>query len=287
MKKIAAIVLTFISLFTLTACRVGDISVNFYAPYWKYWEYSSGNEFTYNAAEITEVDINWVGGEIEIVESKNAELTVTENSAELDEGLQMHYLIDDGKLTIHYSKALCREEIDAEKKHLRVEVPEGIKIDIDSVNASIKVGEMTLGEIKLTNVSGNVELMRVVASEVTIENVDGDILAEEIIADKFSATSVSGLLSFLKISANNITVTNVSGKTELGISKKSEVSITGASGNVDLKLHSNIGATVEYSTMSGTFSADMPHTTSGKTYIFGNGEINIRVETASGNLYVS
>jgi hypothetical protein len=39
--------------------------------------------------------------------------------------------------------------------------------------------------------------------------------------------------------------------------------------------------------MSGTFSADMPHATSGKTHIFGNGEINIRVETVSGNLYVS
>jgi len=287
MKKITAIILAVLSVFTLTACRVGDIKVNFYAPYWNFWKYSSGSEFTYTAADITEIDINWVGGEIEVRASKNAELSVTENSEGLEDGAKMHYFIKDGKLTIHYSKALYKEEIDTEKKHLYIEVPEGIELDIDSVNASVRIGEMALGEIKLTNVSGNVEFASLAASEVKIENVDGSVVAGEIVADEFSADSVSGMLKLAGVSANEINVTTVSGKTELGIKKKSEVEISSVSGEISLFIPGNIGATVEYSTMSGNFSSEMPHTTSKKTHIFGKGEIRICVETVSGNLTVS
>ena len=288
MKKFAAILLAVIALFALTACRAGDnIKVNFYAPYWNFWEYSADSSFSYTADEINEIDINWVGGEIEIVASKNAELSVTENSEELEDAAKMHYFIKDGKLTVHYCEAIYREEIDTEKKHLRIEVPEGIKIDIDSVNASIKVGEMALGEIKITNVSGNIELISIAASEIEIENVDGDIVAGEIVADEFSAESVSGTLAVRGISANEIGVTTVSGRTELGIKKRANAKISSVSGEISLVISENVGATVEYSTMSGNFISEKPHTTSKKTYIFGKGEAHIRVDSVSGSLKVS
>lgn len=288
MKKIAAILLAVLSVFALTSCRVGDkIKVNFYAPYWNFWKYSSGSEFTYTAADIKEIDINWVGGEIEIVSSKNAELTVTENSEELDEGAKMHYFIKDGKLILHYSEAFYKEETDASHKHVRIEVPEGIEIDVDSVTASVKIGEMALGAIKITNVSGDVQLARLAASEVEIENVDGNIVAGEIVADEFSVESVSGSLTFSGVSANEIKVNTVSGKTELGVNKRAEVEISSVSGGIELFIPDDIGATVEYSTMSGHFISEKPHTTSKKTYIFGKGEIHVTVETMSGNLHVS
>jgi DUF4097 and DUF4098 domain-containing protein YvlB len=287
MKKITAILLIFLSLFCLSACRVGDIKVNFYAPYWAFWNFSKGSSFTYNASDIKKVDITWVGGEIEIVSSDSAELSVSENSEGLDDDAKMHYYIKDGKLTIHYSKALYREEIDTTKKHLRVEVPEGIEIDIDNINADISIGEMALGEIKLTNVSGGVKFSSLAANEIEIENVDGAVTANEFIADEVSAESVSGEINISKISANEINFKTVSGKTTFGVTKKSEVEFSGVSGNVEINIPDDIGATVEFSTMSGKFSSEKTHKTSNKTYTFGSGEIQIAIETMSGNLHIS
>ena len=287
MKKFIAVVLVIMSIFCLTACHVGDIKVNFYAPYWGFWSYSKGSSFTYSASEITEIDITWVGGEIEVISSDKAELTVTENSESLPDDAKMHYLIKDGKLTIHYSKALYKEEVDVASKHLKIEVPKGIEIDIDSVNADINIGEMALGEMKLTNVSGDVSLGKIVCSEIKIENVDGTVTANEIVADEFTADSVSGTITVSKISANDIKVKTVSGKTEIGIAKKSNVKVSGVSGAVDIAIPDDIGATVTFSTMSGTFGSEKPHKTSQKIYTFGPGEIEIAVETVSGNLHIS
>lgn len=286
MKKITAIILALLSLFCLCSCKAGDIDLGIYAPYWRFWDYTEASSFTYSASEIKEVNITWVGGSVEVVASKESELSVTENSEGLVDGAKMHYLVKDGKLIIHYTKALYREDVDASKKHLRVEVPEGIEIDIDSVNAYLKIGEMALGEIKITNVSGQVEFTSLAASKVKIENVDGHVSAGEIVADEFSSNSVSGSVNISKISANEIEMQTVSGKTTLGITKKSEVNISGVSGNVELYISDELGAMVEFSTVSGKFASDKPHTTGEKYYTFGLGEIEIEVETVSGNLRI-
>ena len=57
------------------------------------------------------------------------------------------------------------------------------------------------------------------------------------------------------------------------------------SGEVELYVDEKLGAMVKSSTMSGKFSSDKPHTT-GEIYTFGLGEIEIEVETVSGNLKI-
>ncbi len=286
MKKTTAIILVLLSLLCLCSCKAGDIDLGIYAPYWNFWNYSASSSFTYSASKIKEVNITWVGGAIEVVASKESELSVTENSDELEDDAKMHYIVKDGKLIIHYTKALYKEDVDASKKHLRVEVPEGIEIDIDSVNAFVKIGEMAMGEMRITNVSGHIEFSSLAASKVKIENVDGHVLAGEIVADEFYSDSVSGSLRISKISANEVKVKTVSGKTTLGLSKKSEVDISGVSGEVELYISDELGAMVAFSTMSGKFSSDKPHTTGEKIYTFGLGEIEVEVETVSGNLKI-
>ena len=286
MKKLTAVILILLSLFCLCSCKAGDIDLGIYAPYWNFWKYSAASSFTYSASEITEVDIIWVDGSIEVVSSKESELSVTENSEDLEDDAKMHYLIKDGKLIIHYTKALYRENVDSSKKNLRIEIPEGIELDIDSVNAFVKIGEMALGEINITNVSGHIEFSNLAASQVKVENVDGCVLAREIVADEFDADSVSGSLNISKISANKVKTQTVSGKTTLGLAKKSEVDISGVSGEVELYVSDELGATVKFSTVSGKFSSNKPHTTSEKFYTFGLGEIEIDVETVSGNLKI-
>ena len=287
MKKITAALFIIISLFCLCSCNLGDIKIGIYAPYWNFWNYSSSSSFTYDASEIKKVDITWISGEIEVVAVDGTELTVTETSDSLSNDAKMHYYIKDDKLTIHYSKAMLKEDINPEQKHLRVEIPSGIELDIDSVNADVKIGDMVLGEMKLTTVAGNLEFGNVIASEIKTETVDGDFFAADIVADKFTSDSVSGAVCISKISANEIKVKTVSGKTDMYIAKKSEVTISGVSGEVALAIADDVGATIEFSTMSGTFSSDMPHKTSNKTYTFGQGEIQISVDTVSGNLNIS
>lgn len=287
MKKIIAMLVLVLTVFSLASCHVGDIEVGLYAPYWNFWSYSKGSSFTYDASQIKKVYITWVGGEIDIVASEADMLSVSENSEGLADDAKMHYYINGEKLIIHYSKALYREEVDTAKKHLRIEIPEGIELDIDSVNADIRMSEMALGSMKLTNVSGVVTLSSLVCNEVKIENVDGSVSANEIVADKFSANGVAGSISVPKIVANKIEVKTVSGLTDIGIAKESEVTISGMSGDIKLAINDENGAIIEFSTMSGQFNSDKQHTTNKKTHIFGNGGSQIDVETISGNLHVS
>jgi DUF4097 and DUF4098 domain-containing protein YvlB len=266
---------------------MGNIRIGIYAPYWNFWSYSNGSSFKYNASEIKKVDITWVSGEIDVVMGEGTELTVAETSEGLSDDAKMHYYIKDDKLTIHYSKAMLKEDIDPEKKHLRVEIPSGIELDIDSVNANVTIGDAVLGRIKLTSISGNAKFGSVISNEIKTETIEGTFSAVDIVADKFISDSVSGAVSISTISANEIKLKTVSGKTDMYISKKSKVKVSGVSGEVSLDIAENTGATVEFSTMSGTFSSDKPHKTNNKTYIFGKGETEITVETVNGNLNIS
>ena len=275
-----------VCIFAFAGCTVGINGLSRYGTYADAGKYSVGS-FTYNAEDVNTVEINWVGGEIEIVQSENATLSVTENSDSLDSEEQMHHYIRSGKLIIHYCESGHRGEINSAKKKLRVEIPVGIDVDIDNVSADITAGEMSVGDFELTNVSGNVDFAVITASkDIDIEIVSGTIEAESIFARAFSVEGVSGDIDVKKISADEIEVQIVSGKTEFALSKSCDVDVSGVSGNVSITLPEGVGAEVEFDSVSGDIHSDITHTKNGDTYTFGAGETKISVETVSGNLYI-
>lgn len=49
--------------------------------------------FTYRADEVTSIEIYWRSGEVEVIESDSAELSVCESGGELPEETAMHYIL--------------------------------------------------------------------------------------------------------------------------------------------------------------------------------------------------
>ena len=228
-----------------------------------------------------------MGGKIDIVPSESGTLSVAENSEALDEDEQIRYRINGGKLTIHYCKAAYTKAISSDSKHLRVEVPEGVNVNINNVSADVNVADIMLGKVKITNVSGDIRFASLACNELKIEVVSGKVTANEIISGKFSVNGVSGTVDIAKIAASEIDIDTVSGKTTLVLAKKCDVDVSGVSGSVNITLPTEAGATVEFSTVSGDFVSLLPHKTSKNTYTFGDGEMSVDVETVSGNLYIN
>ncbi len=286
MKKIISFALAIACVFALTGCKIGINFNNRYGNYADAGKYSVGS-FTYSAECVDTVEINWVYGEIEIVQSELAELSVTENGEGLDSEEQLHHYIRDGKLIIHYCESGHRGKINSAKKKLRVEIPVDVDIDIDTVGADITAGEMNVEDFGLTNVSGNAKFAGITAArDIDIEIVSGSIEAEHITARSFTVEGVSGDIDVEKISADEIDVQIVSGKTKLVLAKACDIDISGVSGNVKITLPEGIGAEVELESVSGELHSDKDYTKKGDTYTFGAGETEIKVETVSGELYI-
>jgi DUF4097 and DUF4098 domain-containing protein YvlB len=284
MKKIISIMIVCLCVVALAGCGFG-LGTTFYGNYADAGKYSVG-DFTYNAEDVNTVEINWVGGEIEIVQSENATLSVTENGDSLDSEEQIHHYIRAGKLIIHYCESGHRGEINSAKKKLRVEIPEGVDLDIDNVSADITFWEINVSDFELTDVSGDVTFAGITAKDIDIEIVSGKIDAKSVCARAFSVNGVSGNINAAKIDADEIDIEIVSGKTELVLARACEIDVSGVSGNVGITLPSGVGAEVELDSVSGDLHSDISCTKNGDTYVFGGGEAKIDVETVSGELYI-
>ena len=96
-----------------------------------------GLSFTYLANEIKAVEVYWRSGEVEIIESDNAELSAKESGNELQEDTAMHYFLDDGVLRIRFCASGAKIQVNALDKHLSLEVPKGIDLSVHTTDAEI------------------------------------------------------------------------------------------------------------------------------------------------------
>ncbi len=285
MKKVISALVVFMLVLCLAGCKFGVAGVSVYGVYASPDKYSSG-DFTYDGAGIKTVEVNWFGGEIEIVQRETAALSVSESGGSLKSGEQLHHYIKGDKLIIQYCKSGHIGEIDEEKKKLRVEIPAGIDLNINNSSATINVGTVSIDDCTIITVSGSVNLAGVSADELDIEIVSGSVNADGIFVRDFDVNGVSGAVSVKNISADEIGVKIVSGKTTLSLAKVCEVDVSGVGGDINITLPTGVGAEVEFESAGGKLNSDKSYIKNGKIYTFGEGEVKVDVETVGGNLYI-
>ena len=215
--------------------------------------YSIGN-FTYSANTVTNVDIEWVSGNVEIVQSDKSVLTVTEISPSTVDAQKMHYYMDGNTLLIKYCQSGLKLNFDAGLKDLRVEIPAGIDLEIESVNAAVSIGEATLDELSAETVSGSITAEKLTAKEISMEAVGGSLSLELAGACK-------------------------------------DVDLETIGGKVTLTLLNGLGAKIEFATLGGKFKTERKYEKSGRRYdVFGEDgvstECSVSVDTVGGNLTV-
>lgn len=257
MKKIIIAICIVLSILTVVAflpsCALGVIEM---VNYKNEAKYSIGN-FTYDSAEIDKIEINWISGNINIVESDNDTLSVSENEDALKDNQKMRYLIEGRTLKIQFWKAKFRANVNSSKKNLTIEIPKNIELEINQVSGDVKSEKLTLRSLDVDIVSGKIVIGSLTSNDVHVDSVSGQVKIDSINAD-------------------DIYVDTVSGNVSIGFSCAKKVVIDSVSGNVRLSLN-GLGATIKFSSVSGHY---------GKGKTFGDGACEINVSTTSGNLNV-
>ncbi len=208
--------------------------------------------FTYTAEEIKSVEIHWRSGEVNLTESDSEELSVTESDAELPEESAMHYLIDNGVLKIYFCASGAAIRVYPESKHLSVEIPKNIDVQVKTTSAPVKAGDLEQKNVEIDTESGNAELGGVKAESVDIGTTSGTIIADEIHADSLECGTVSGAVSIgtvltrttdigttsgcvtvdEAISTDEIEIGTVSGAIKLGSAESKNIKFSSTSGAV-------------------------------------------------------
>ncbi len=200
---------------------------------------------------------------------------------------------------------------DAGESELRVTVPMGVTLSIDTVNASVEVQGVAGKELSIDNVSGDVVVdtganevaistvsgdQRITArsNEVTLESVSGDIALGGELSGRVSIEAVSGTLSVnTKSAVKQVSAGVVSGDIELrtGLQPGGRITAESLSGDLEVILPAGISAKVDASSFTGTIHSDQGKVEteehgpgSSLSATLGSGDGRIELETFSGDL---
>ena len=260
--------------------------------------------FTYLANEIKAVEVYWRSGEVEIIESDNAELSVNESGNELPEDTAMHYFLDNGVLRIRFCESGAKIQVNALDKHLHLEIPKGINLSVHTTDALTKADTLNQKDVLIAALSGDMELGTVSSDTIDLSSSSGSIRADNISAQSLKCSASSGSVDIGVISVETLdcstssgditldsmiseasAVTTSSGNVKLSLINVPSTEIHTSSGDVDLTLAKS-GAEVLHATSSGKLLTDCTYGRKGDLYVFDEGVSNITVETSSGNLKV-
>ena len=301
----------------LTFCACGFTAS---ASYPNADKYTVGN-FTYDAASVDTVEINWTSGRVELMEADGAALNVTEKTDNLTDDQLMRWWLDGKTLRIQYWKSGYTGTLNNAQKRVTVEIPKDITLTVHVTSGEIITGdhrlktaalEATSGEIKLGAVnadeitlqatsgelhagplraakqitmictSGKIEIDNAMADAVTLQSTSGAIVSGPIDAKEFTVNCTSGDIKLDAVKAENAKVRSTSGDVKLGVYQCGTVSIGSTSGDVTLTPVHGAGMTVDYSTNSGSLNGKGGE----KKYheVIGDGLSPVTVNTSSGDL---
>lgn len=283
-------------------------------------KYTVGN-FTYDATTVKAVDISWIAGRVELVESDGGTLNVSEKQDGLTDDQLMRWWLDGTTLRIQYWKSGYTGTLNSHQKRVTVEIPKGIaltvhvtsgeiisgnhqlkeahlsatsgEIELGAVNADSVTIELTSGSLKagpmravkqiaMKCTSGEIEIDNAMADTVTLQSTSGKIEAGPIDAGKFTAECTSGDIKLEAVKTDNGHVKTTSGDIKLGVYQCGSVTVSCTSGDVVLSPVHGSGMTVDYNTNSGSLNGKGGQ----KTWhqVIGDGVSSVTVNTTSGDL---
>lgn len=260
--------------------------------------------FTYEADEVKSIEIYWRSGEVELIESDEAELSARESGGELPEEAAMHYLLEDGTLRIRFCKSGAKLQVHSNDKRLIIEVPKGIDLSVHTTSAPVKADALHQSSILISAHSGRTELGSAEAESIDLSSSSGSIRAESISAQTLKCSASSGSIRADSISAQTLKCSTSSGSVQIDALAAERANVGTSSGSVDLTFTAAVqadirtssgrtslrlpegGAEIAYSASSGTLHAAGNFEQNGDLYVFGRGESRITVKSSSGSLVI-
>lgn len=223
--------------------------------------------FTYDHAElytagggsvsgtVTELEIDWVDGSVEIVYGDVETVTFSESSGEtISDEQTMRYWLEGS--TLHLKFAQSKRGVSTKsfpKKDLKVVLPkESILwgVEIEAVDTLVNLSGISVSDLDIETVNGNVNAYLVGTSqEISVETVGGDVVIESVVAPQ-------------------------------------ELSFESVGGSLILGLTQTEGFTFEVTKLGGTFTSEFETVKEGKRYVYGTGVCQYEAETVGGSVSV-
>lgn len=238
-----------------------------YSTYDNAADYTAGR-FTYQAEDIRAVRVYWVAGSIDLIEKNSAELSVSDSADNRSQEAQLHSLLRDGILTIHYCASDYRGEMQSEWKQLTIEIPSGIELTIENVSAPIQAAALTTPQLHIATVSGDISIDSLVGENAEFDTVSGNIEVDTANVKTVSLNSVSGNFDWERLTVDQLTADTVSGDLDFEFISCREAALNTISGETDLTLPAQ-GGTVRFDTASGAFITQRAYQKQDHFYGFG------------------
>ncbi len=248
--------------------------------------------FTGDVSAVKRVEIDWIGGSIDVEQSVDGELSFSEETPSEIEAQRACWYLDGSVLRIRYCKSGYGGKIRDGNKHLQVELPAGLGLDVETKRASVTIGQAAFSSLAIESVSGNVSGEKWTCSGTTdIETGSAAVTVGEIKTRSLEIDGGSGDIKIERIYAPQIQVETSGGRIDVGFAEKTEAELESDSGSITARLLSGLGASVRFETRQGKFYCEKAYEKSGGRYdVFGVDGVSrdcpIYVETKNGDLYI-
>ena len=244
----------------LSLTLLGSCGINKYR-YEDHERYTSGSDFTLTE-EVKEIEVNWINGDITIVQGETTSISVKEENYE---DHPLYYFLDGTTLNIKYVEyGTSNSEINALEKDLTIMIPTTLPdIEIDMINGECNFALQTLcNDVTVNLINGNINICSISADEIELDTVNGNINIESINATSLSIDKVNG----------NSNIKN--------ITKAISIDINAVNGIDTICVPESLGYKVEHDSI-GTFTSDYDNS---KTY--GDKLVDIEYDGANGILNI-
>lgn len=236
-------------------------------------DYEYGNAEIDGVDSLSELSINWERGNVKVSVYEGDTLIIRETMPDGSDGDRdrLRYRLSGGRLDIcEYSPRFVLIGTGGPEKELEVLLPAALE----------------LKDVRISAVSAPVEISGINAKTLRIDTVSGGVSAVGCTVNGADVDNVSGKMVFKEFSVSEIDLDTVSGSMVLSLNGNIDsVEIDGVSGDVELYLPEDVeGFDVDFDGVSGRFRSEFSPMDSGDEY--GNGEIDINVDTVSGDLTI-
>lgn len=259
--------------------------------------YSNAEKYMVGAAELSEsvenIEIDWLAGNVTVEPHDSDTVSFSEESRnELSDDTKLRYWLDGATLRIKF----CRSglwTLNGLKKDLTVLVPKNLKLanlEVNSVSADIHLNTVQAGAASISTTSGRIQLVDCAVTELAeLNTVSGRLeatFAQPL--NELQAKSTSGAIRVSVPSITRFEAGTVSGAVSLSAKSAPEtLEIETTSGDIELTFPEDASFTLDYDSVSGDLSSDLPCQTHAGKYIFGDGKGEYSIDTVSGDVRIT
>lgn len=233
-----------------------------------FWRIDGAAQFS---ADIQEIEIDWVSGNIRLVPANVSHIEVSESGKDTSK-YPMICQQDGRTLKIEYCKNTTFGDLKNLKfsKDLNILVPmdwSGRALKVDAASAKLSVQDLTIQEVDIDTASGACQFHSCTVDTLDIDTASGDIYFEGSLNRLDCDSASAGVQAVL----DNVPY---------------EIDIDTASGGLELFLPEDAGFSVKMDTMSGKFDSTLTYTTKNGRYVRGNGACSIDMSSMSGSVTI-